>query len=579
MSLDPEQMRALLARANKWRRKGKSIAQIDAVLEGVTYRDLVKLAGSHKLDVQPERVPPPIRTRDLLRSGGQGLTLRFLDELAGVGAAMVPGGKNYTQARDEVRVNDANFRADHPTADALANIYGALPAALVTGAATAPMAGAGMAGRVATSVGTGALFGGVAGAGDAETMSEVPMEAAKGAVGGAVLGGGAGLLAEGASAVAPMARRALGAVAPKTAGELTAGADVATRAASAGTTPEKFVLNQNTGIVADLRELTGFPGPADAAKEAAMRKLAAVGKQLFAPLDQAYPVLASKELDDVVTHPAVEGIWKNIVGKRVKGQQGFPEYQTLWRRLENEVKKLRKSGDTDLAREVGELRESLTEAIEDVAPGFRAATRGYAKTATTVSAFDLGARAYTKKLGGRAVSRQLVDIARKAGSEAQAAIEAYRHGMVDEMSRAIARAPRTNNVGQSIVRMGKDRIDALRILFPEPGSFETFMAQAAERGQLTALQNATLAAAQPAAAEAGSGWRSIVKKQFAPSDAYQSARSGALESAFRRGVPPNAYPRYMQFMNAVPDASAVGAAPVGGGMSPQLLDELLGKNQ
>lgn len=576
--MNPEALKELLARANEWRRAGKSVADLDTALRkriGMGYRQLVTLAKSGALNENPEAMAAPMTTKDLFRSGGQGMTLKFLDELAGAGAAITPGGKGYTEARDNMRDADANFRAAHPTADIAANVVGSLPVALATGGASAPAQGAGIVGRTAASMGAGALFGGAAGLGDAETMSDAPMAMATGAAGGAAMGLGAAGLTEAAGAAGGMARRAIGTVLPKAAGELQAGADIRGAASSAGMSPEKFVLNPNTGIAADLRELTGVRGPADAAREAAAKRLSATGTTLFGPLDEAYPVMASTELKAVTDHPTVAPIWKNIIGARKKGSAGFPEYHTLWKRLGNEVKKLRKSGDTDLATEIGSVRDELTSAMEDVAPGFRGAVRGYANTSPTVEGFDLGAKAMKQKLGGRAVARRMVDLAKKAGPEAQAAIEAMRHGYVDEMARSIERSSRTTNVGQSIARMGKDRLDALRVMFPSPGSFEAFMQKAAEAGQLSVLQGAVMNAAKPAAGEAGANWRSVVRKAFAPPDAFNSSRALKLENALRGGNVPSRFPKALQLLDQFPDASAVGAAPAMAPMAPQLLDSLL----
>ena len=48
------------------------------------------------------------------RGAAQGATLGFADEIAGAGAAMWPGGQDYTEARDESRERFDAARAANP---------------------------------------------------------------------------------------------------------------------------------------------------------------------------------------------------------------------------------------------------------------------------------------------------------------------------------------------------------------------------------------------------------------------------------------------------------------------------------
>lgn len=143
---------------------------------------------------------------DYLRAAGMGLTAGWLDELAGAGAAIVPGGRGYTEARDEVR---ANYDAANEAATGLdqfrlvnAELGGGAVGALLGGGAIG-LAAKGMSKvpQAARAIGTGAKAlrgllagsgaGGVAGAGysEKEAPAGILGDAAVGAAVGGVVGG------------------------------------------------------------------------------------------------------------------------------------------------------------------------------------------------------------------------------------------------------------------------------------------------------------------------------------------------------------------------------------------------------
>lgn len=123
-------------------------------------------------------------------------TFGFGDELGGAlqaGLLKLSGdsssfSENYRKARDELRQESKAAAAEHPLA-----YYGAgLAASLPGAAATAPLKvakGASVLTRALAGAGNAAIQGGVAGAGNSESGSIVS-DTAKGAAGGAVLGGG-----------------------------------------------------------------------------------------------------------------------------------------------------------------------------------------------------------------------------------------------------------------------------------------------------------------------------------------------------------------------------------------------------
>ena len=121
----------------------------------------------------------------------QGPTLGFADELSGLvgGAANLvqgqPFGQGYEQARDIYRSGVKSYQEEQPIGSAVAQGVASLPLGMANiGRNVAPNVG-----PVLRSIGAGGLFGSVAGAGEAETMQQVPEKAMTSGGTSAVFGG------------------------------------------------------------------------------------------------------------------------------------------------------------------------------------------------------------------------------------------------------------------------------------------------------------------------------------------------------------------------------------------------------
>lgn len=127
---------------------------------------------------------------DIGRAVAQGVTLGFSDELYGLAQSFF-GDKTYEEARDEIRAGLERFRQTDPVKAYGFEILGGF----LTGAGTAVGAArAGLTG-VRAAGGIGTLEGGIAGAGTAEEMADVPMSTAIGmGLGGLAGAGGEALL-------------------------------------------------------------------------------------------------------------------------------------------------------------------------------------------------------------------------------------------------------------------------------------------------------------------------------------------------------------------------------------------------
>lgn len=147
-------------------------------------------------------------TQDIVRNARataatafNGAAFGFGDEIAGVASGIlsaISGGKygeGYEQGRDFVRGVNEQQAKDNPVASVTAGVLGAMltpggvlkaVSKIAPGARVIP---ASLAGRAATSGAGGATFGALQGAGDAESIADIPEDAALGAIKGAAVGG------------------------------------------------------------------------------------------------------------------------------------------------------------------------------------------------------------------------------------------------------------------------------------------------------------------------------------------------------------------------------------------------------
>jgi hypothetical protein len=130
-------------------------------------------------------VTGPGKVESAIRGLAQGASFGFADELTALGeSAFTP--KTYQQALAESRANYKSAEEANPATYMGSDVVGSVLPAIATGG----LGLTGLAGRgVARMAASGALQGGLRGAGDAPTMSDIPSEVAKGAGIGAVTGG------------------------------------------------------------------------------------------------------------------------------------------------------------------------------------------------------------------------------------------------------------------------------------------------------------------------------------------------------------------------------------------------------
>lgn len=201
----------------------------------------------------------------------QGAAMGFADEIAGVGTGIVgalpaalgvPGAPTYESGRDAFRAVRSDFAQRRPVAATIANVAGAIPAAMVlpVGAAAGELSTAARIGRGAA---IGAGYGAVTGFGEGEgsldqRMANAALYAGIGGVGGGAL-----------EFAAPYVGRALGLGKPAAVPEIRTQAD-------ALPVPVPMTLGQATDDVGALaREFSLYRGGEGAAGQGVMRDFAA----------------------------------------------------------------------------------------------------------------------------------------------------------------------------------------------------------------------------------------------------------------------------------------------------------------
>ena len=269
--MDPD----ILAAITKAVQGGASLEDINAALTASGYpavdeKSLAlhgRLAASSEA-VQSDATKAPTERRevedttagDVWRTMIGGATANFADEIAGGVAAAIPGGKGYTEKRDEWREKDRRFRDQHPyLSTGLGLVGSALPIAVsapLLAARTAAGTAATVAPTVARRIATGAaVAGGVGGAYGAGASERPGVEKVKDAWLPALLGAtvGAGVPAVGGLARA-VGRKGAQAIAPTAMAERTAERELAQAMTPEATAAAKAMESSvpGRGILADL---------------------------------------------------------------------------------------------------------------------------------------------------------------------------------------------------------------------------------------------------------------------------------------------------------------------------------------
>jgi len=484
--MDPQEVGALLSTLNTARQNGASIGQLNALLRedghDFTYNELAAMAKASLDDPPVDPKSRPVTTKDILVAEGQGATASFLDELmGGLATAPLPGMiHDFESAERQLRIGEAvkedirettdQFREAHPVAAFASEVGGGLMVPGV-GLGRVVQQTKTAAGRVMTGMGVSAAIGALAGAGEAETLEEMPSMVLGGAGYGALLGGaltGAG--------------QAIGAVAAP-------------------------VFMHMAGNFATTR--VGRFAVAQALHEAA-RKAGMTGddfRAIFQELNdarsgQVVPADVSRTLQDLLVRSL--GRTQDDVGEMVSRIRERP------------------GGAPDrMARDLQWLAdwEGLSNATAKTIAG--EVTGRTPQGGRAAVAFERGQEAYRSQLTGPRFDAEMTTLSREAGERAAEVMEAYRFGLVTEMYQDIINTPRgSQNIGQAFSMgaesgMSPARAGLIRRAFPNEKAYRDFVAGAEIEDAFFKLRNLSEAGAMEGADEAGARM-------------FQAARTGSV---------------------------------------------------
>lgn len=256
----------------------------------------------------------------------------FSDEARGLAAKLIPGGMDYTQARDAERAKLQQSKEEHPYASFFAQ---AIPSALVPGgvAGSAMSTGA----KALAGGGLGLLQGAAYGAGEAEGGVG---DRAKGAVWPAIFGGGIGTALPVAGAVAGSLPKLL---------RGSPGSRVST------------ALEEGTGL---SRNINALRGKLDDAVEA-------VRARVYQPLDEAGAV-KDADILKLIRSDAFKSHTTAIDAKLAKSADpSFPQLQALRSRLRDGI-----HADKDLYKQLNTMMQNKLTGLKDADAAYGAAVAG-----------------------------------------------------------------------------------------------------------------------------------------------------------------------------------------------------------
>lgn len=461
---------------------------------------------------------------DFLRMAAQGATLGFADELAGLGAAIAPGGRGYRDARDASRQRVEDLRTLNPGASTLSEIAGgfALPfgGGRALGRGVTSRTGSRAAGAMAGGAGAGAAGSAAYGAGEADGDLA---ERGKGALSHGLFGSILGMLTGGATAAAGRlverarsavggprgggteasklsARRALKRALdeaevpqdeiPERLAEIGPDAVVAdlganlgrearaaanqspTLAGPGGPIPEleRRAANRGERIAVGLRTASGIERTFRESLEAADAHVQAVRKKFFRPLEEAHPHVTGKTVEKALERPEVAAAAVRVAPEAVAGTRPptFRELQDIMMELRDDMTAARASGRPNRSRKAFEAFEVLREAMEEDIPGFREAQNAWRVAQKRIEAHELGRKAISAARPAREILDELAELPPEAR-------EAYRHGILDAFEVKLRQRESGSGTATGLMAAGQEVQDKLRVLAESDAAFRQLL--------------------------------------------------------------------------------------------------------
>jgi hypothetical protein len=446
--------------------------------------------GMAALAAEVEKEPEPMTTGDLVMGGIEGMTFGRAGELAGLAAAVVPGGEDFAGARELVEEDLSRFKEEHPIAGYGSEIYGGLAMPVGGGAklATSMMRpGMGLLGRMGAAAvaggGTGLLAGALQGGGMSEPMPwEDPGQYARDVAAGGAIGGGLGAavggvlpaIGAGAGKAGRFARELIG---PEGAARSEAGRTLRRTLEAAGLTPDEVAaelerlgphatiadvdpvlarearaasnqapsLGRSGGPVEGIaarqeargdrmaramREAAGISETYDDAYKASEAAVDAVRKQHYQPLEQMYTAVDDAGVARMLNDPGISPFVRRVAKEVYDGKRlpNFRELQEIRGYVEDAFLSAKRAGRVNRSGTYRQYLNDLTDAMEDAMPGYRAANAAYRDAQSTLKSFKRGYDMWNKP------AREQASAIAELKPDAQ---EAFRIGLLTRWEEAL----------------------------------------------------------------------------------------------------------------------------------------------
>lgn len=363
---------------------------------------------------------------DFMRATRQGLTFGFGDEIAGLMAAITPGGQGYTEARDASRDRLERMREERPGVSLAGELLGGLM--LPAGAAGSLLrAGAGVGRSALTGAAAGGLTGGLFGLGEAKgTPGERIGQAVGPAVGGAGLGGVGGAVGALFGKAAAAANRVRGAGGPR--------------------------------VARDMERLSGMENDIRGAFRTTKAEQNRISAQVYQPLESKYAAVESPNLVATLRAPEVAGYVRSVAPEVFAGRPpSFRELQAIRTAIRRSTKR---KGEEHLAAEI-------TREMQAAIPELADADHAYWLVNRQLDAL---------RLGRRNARRSEADIRMELDKLPEEAHGNFRRGMLHEHVRGLLQLNKGSaGAIKRFTDAGPENKAVLRTLFPDESAYEEFM--------------------------------------------------------------------------------------------------------
>lgn len=444
--MNPEE---LLRFAEKARQRGWTTDQINSRLQEVTDGDIGSMTALRAAVAQRSGGDVPGGAAGATaRAAARGAAANFLDEAsgvaAGIGAALVPGGEGFNEARRRVQEESrgrafADKQAAGPLLNTAGNVVGSfLPASRIFRGVRA-LTGLG---PTAAGAASGAIEGGAFGAGAGKGLEDRAIRGGIGAAAGGILGGAAGA----------------------TGGRLVAGRKASKMKPKAGAR-----LGQSARDASGLEgRASGILDQVDEGKRAA--------RKLVRPLEEAGREQIPREISETVMRsPVLRREAKRVAPQVVKtadeagelARFSFDELDTIARSVRNDANAFRKAAGSDLPANVRPVNVKKAEAALDELDEVMSKLEGFPEFRARWAELKETGRAVTE--GRKLFKRTADDFASGFEDlESEAARQAYREGGATELVARLEKLSEPKAAIRQIVHSPQER-EKLRIIMGEDG--------------------------------------------------------------------------------------------------------------